>query len=90
MTKVTGETIKAGNMEFTALSSPELECYEVLTSTYPEDLVKEVNAYIEEGWEPKGGITISQFMYTSCNSPKREDTYAQAMIKYKEEVDSDA
>ena len=52
--------------------------YTILADDCPKDLSEQVNANIQEGWQPFGGV--------ACNPPTEQsiEWYAQAMVKYEE------
>ncbi len=52
--------------------------YTLVEDSSPQDLEKEVNDLISEGWLPQGGIAIS-------NSSDVDFTYCQAMIRNNKE-----
>ena len=46
--------------------------YKVLTASSQEELVNKVNALIDQGWSPEGGMTIDE---------GKIDRYTQTMVR---------
>ena len=68
----------------------KIKKYKLIERAGAGELEIEVNRLIKEGWVPQGGISINQFMFTSCGSPTAESTNAQAMVLFYEELDTKA
>ena len=46
--------------------------YEIITSSYIEEMIDKVNEEIKKGWLPQGGIAYNSF----------QSRYLQAMLKH--------
>lgn len=61
--------------------------YQILSKSTAEELVKDVNSYLADGWEPLGGVTLSQDRDRWSNERKGysetsvDVTWAQAIVK---------
>jgi hypothetical protein len=55
--------------------------YIILSDFDHERLVKNVNDYIYDGWEPLGGVSFSSVSATWSNCTNPPDEIFQAMIK---------
>ena len=57
--------------------------YIVVTGFSEQEIIKEVEDHLKEGWDLQGGVSIS-ITYdtdTSFNGPPMEEKFAQAMVK---------
>lgn len=54
--------------------------YHVVFSDSFKELGKKVNRLINKGWQPLGGIALTEFNYESLGEMKSDVTIAQAMI----------
>lgn len=48
--------------------------YGVIDATNPQDLRNKVKTYLDSGWEPQGGVAVSQ-------NPMSGTIYAQAIVR---------
>jgi hypothetical protein len=55
-----------------------MKYYGLVWSKDADDLVEKVNAALQEGWQPLGGIAISQIFYPQV---EKSISYAQAIVK---------
>lgn len=61
--------------------------YEILSAETRESLIRSVNQYLHEGWEPLGGVVLSQDRDRWINERKGysetdvDVTWAQALIQ---------
>lgn len=53
--------------------------YTILIAKDPSELSSQVNNLIKQGWEPQGGVTLSQTHDAELNEVM--ETWAQAMTK---------
>lgn len=57
--------------ESTWYTNEQVQEYETISSSDPHEVEKQVNARIDEGWEPHGELIYS----------KRHEIFVQAMVK---------
>jgi hypothetical protein len=55
--------------------------YTVTKSADVSYLENEVNTLLFHGWVLVGGVSISNFMFTSTGSPQWRSEYCQALVK---------
>lgn len=60
---------------------PKIIDYEIITDTDPDRLSTDLNMMIETGWQPFGGLAMSQ---SETVDTERVVQYAQALVKYEE------
>lgn len=56
--------------------------YLVAESFNADYLADRVRGLIKEGWQPIGGVSVNEYMFTSTGSPKSTSKYVQAMVLY--------
>ena len=59
--------------------------YEVVTESSLEDINSVVEKYIQQEWQPFGGISRQFIDKTEKSGHYTESVYSQAMVKYSEE-----
>lgn len=61
--------------------------YQIITAYKPDKLADRVNAAISDGWEPKGGISVTAWTDKYLPADEHWELYAQAMVRpYESEV----
>lgn len=63
-----------------------IEEYQIVIAQEADDLPKLVNAEIQKGWQPIGGLAITSWEDTSDYCPGIKCTYFQAMVKMEPKI----
>lgn len=54
--------------------------YKILSAFDTAELARKVNTAIDDGWEPKGGVSVSAWHQAGMPQGEHWELYAQAMV----------